>query len=60
MPFSIITGATEPSNPVGEPYNRDGLRKDWRCSVAVAQNFWKCWLKYYIPLLQCRDKDIKD
>ena len=59
MPFSIRTCATDESNPVGDPNDRDGLRRDWRSSVATAQNFWKRWLKYYIPSLQHRTNDLK-
>ena len=58
-PSSLLTPAFHPSTSVGKPHDRDELRRDYRFNVALAENFWHRWMKFYLPLLQRRKKWFK-
>ena len=58
-PSSLLTPAFHPDSPVGTPHDRDQLRRDFRFNIAISQNFWDRWVKFYLPLLQKRKKWFK-
>ena len=55
-PASLLTPFFDPYSSVGEPHDRDMLRKDYRFNVALSQIFWDKWIAFYLPWLQGRKK----
>ena len=51
-PFSLLTPLDDPHTPLGQPHNKDHLRRDYRYNISLAQQFWKRWIRFYLPLLQ--------
>ena len=55
-PMSLLNAGLDPSLPLGSFVKSDGLRKSWKRSQYLADQFWICWKKFYLPLLQPRGK----
>ena len=58
-PASLLTPYSCPLSVVGEPEEKDRLRKDYRYNVSLCQQFWNKWIKFYLPWLQGRKKWLK-
>ena len=55
-PSSLLTPLNDPHTPLGQPHNKDHLRRDYRYNISLAQQFWERWIRFYLPLLQKRKK----
>jgi hypothetical protein len=56
-PNHFLIGTSSSAQPPGEFSDRDfSLRKQWRISQKLADNFWSRWVKKYIPSLVKRSK----
>ena len=53
-PSSLLTPLDDPHTPLGQPHNKDHLRRNYmyRYNISLAQQFWKRWIRFYLPLLQ--------
>ena len=51
-PSSLLTPLNDPHTPLGQPHNKDHLRRDYRYNISLAQQFWERWIRFYLPLLQ--------
>ena len=51
-----MTPLNDPHTPLGQPHNKDHLRRDYRYNISLAQQFWERWIRFYLPLLQKRKK----
>ena len=45
-----------PNTPVSAFHDRGDLRNDYLYNATLAQKFWACWMKSYLPTLQGRSK----
>ena len=45
-----------PNTPVSAFHDRGDLRNDYLYNATLAQKFWDCWMKSYLPTLQGRSK----
>ena len=45
-----------PNTPVSTFHDKGDLRKDYLYNASLAQKFWSCWMKSYLPTLQGRAK----
>ena len=45
-----------PNTPVNTFHDKGDLRKDYLYNASLAQKFWSCWMKSYLPTLQGRAK----
>ena len=45
-----------PNTPVSTFHDKGDLRKDYLYNASLAQKFWSCWVKSYLPTLQGRAK----
>jgi hypothetical protein len=55
-PSSLLHGTTDCSLPPDEFMKADGYRKSWRRTQLLADEFWRRWVKEYLPILQLRQK----
>ena len=55
-PASLLTPFFDPYSTVGQPHDRDMLRRDYRFNVGLSQAFWEKWIFSYLPLLNVRKK----
>ena len=55
-PGMILTGSVDDSFPPGVFVRADGYKRSWKRSQFLADEFWRRWLKEYLPLLQPRSK----
>ena len=55
-PMSILNLCLEPSLPLGQFLEADGLRRSWRTTQRMADDFWRRWRLFYLPTLQKRHK----
>ena len=58
-PQMILTGVLDPSTPIHDFHSADEMRRSWRFSQIVAEQFWHRWLTLYLPWLQVRSKWVK-
>ena len=47
-PSSLLTALLDPVSLIGQAHDRDHLRRDYRYSSALAQQFWELWVKFYL------------
>ena len=45
-----------PNTPVSTFHDKGDLRKDYLYNASLAQKFWSCWMKSYLPTFQGRAK----
>ena len=55
-PASLLTPYLDQHVVVGQPHDRDMLRRDYRFNLSLSQQFWKKWIAFYLPWLQGRKK----
>ena len=55
-PASLLTPFFDPYSTVGQPHDRDMLRRDYRFNVGLSQAFWEKLIFSYLPLLNVRKK----
>ena len=55
-PNALLKEYLEVSLPMGVFTKADGYRKFWRLVGLLSDQFWSCWLKEYLLLLQQRQK----
>ena len=55
-PTSLLTPYLDSHVVVGQPHDRDMLRRDYRFNYFLSQKFWKKWISFYLPWLQGRKK----
>ena len=55
-PAFLLTPFFDPYSTVGQPHDRDMLRRDYRFNVGLSQAFWEKWIFSYLPLLNVRKK----
>ena len=55
-PNALLKGKLENTLPLGIFIKADGYRNSWRMIGWLADQFWACWLKEYLPLLQQHKK----
>ena len=55
-PISLLNLGLNPSLLFGKFCNRNGLRKSWRIAQLMADQLWSNWQKFYLSLLQKRQK----
>lgn len=55
-PNHFLIGPPQPTPQICPPEERVDLRKQWRISQALANQFWRRWLKEYLPTLAKRAK----
>ena len=58
-PASLLTPYLDPHVAVGQPHDRDMLRRDYRFNLSLSQQFWEKWIAFYLPWLQGRKKWLK-
>ena len=56
---SLLTPYLHPNVAVGQPHDRDILRRDYRFNLLLSQQFWEKWISFYLPWLQGRKKWLK-
>ena len=49
-PMSILNSGIHPAVPAEQIIKADRIR-EWKASQHMAQDFWKDWLKIYLPML---------
>ena len=63
--MSILNLCLEPSLPLGQfleadglrrSWRTDGLRRSWRTAQRMADDFWRRWRLFHLPTLQKRHK----
>ena len=45
-PSSLLTPLNDPHTPLGQPHNKDHLRRDYRYNISLAQQFWERWIRF--------------
>ena len=55
-PMSILHLGLDTPLPVGKILKSDDYRKTWHTHQRMANDFWKQWVLFYLPLLQKRSK----
>ena len=55
-PVSLLTPYLDQHVVVGQPHDRDMLRRDYRFNLSLSQQFWKKWIAFYLSWLQGRKK----
>ena len=58
-PASLLIPCIDPHVEVGQPHDRDRLRRDYRFNLSLSQQFWEKWIAFYLPWLQGRKKWLK-
>ena len=58
-PASLLTPYLDSHVAVGQPHDRDMLRRDYRFNLSLSQQFWEKWINFYLPWLQGRKKWLK-
>ena len=55
-PGMILISSVDDSFPPGVFVRADGYKRSWKRSQFLVDEFWRRWLKEYLPLLQPRSK----
>ena len=55
-PLCFLSQHLAPNTPVSTFHDKGDLRKDYLYNASLAQKFWSCWMKSYLPTLQGRGK----
>ena len=55
-PMGLLNGCIEPPLSPGSFAHPDGLRALWKASQLFADEFWRRWLREYLPFLNARQK----
>ena len=58
-PALLSTPYLDPHVAVGQPHDRDMLRRDYRFNLSLSQQFWEKWIAFYLPWLQGRKMWLK-
>ena len=56
QPMSLLNAGISPSVLPGQFIKSDGIRKTWKISQLMAQDYWKKWQHLYLPTLIPRKK----
>ena len=55
-PASPLTPYLDPHVAVGQPHDRDMLKRDYHFHLSLSQQFWEKWIAFYLPWVQGRKK----
>ena len=58
-PASLLTPYLDPHVAVGQPHDRDMLRRNYCFNLSLSQQFWEKWIAFYLTWLQGRKKWLK-
>lgn len=55
-PNHFLLGSSNGEKPVGNFSERDLIRKSWRTAQQLADQFWRRWIREYLPTITRRSK----